>query len=61
MAGLDDFKQFDFTFDPTLDPFGAAEPMSMDDVPGADPGVFLPNTEGRERAQPAGKGSSLPI
>ena len=53
MAGLDDFRQFDFTFDPTLDPFGATgEPMDMDDVPGADPGVFLPNTEGRTEFLP---------
>ncbi len=45
-----DTKQFDFPFDPTLEMFGN-EPESIDDV-GIDPGVFLPNTEGRSEFLP---------
>ena len=48
MANPSDLKQFDFAFDPNLE-FG--EPKSMDEV-GADPGVFLPNVEGRTEFLP---------
>lgn len=52
-----DALNFDFDFDPGIDIFGndlgnEDEPTSMDDVPGADPGVFLPNTEGRTEFLP---------
>lgn len=54
------FEAFNFDFDPGIDIFGndfgegpgGEEPTSMDDVPGADPGVFLPNTEGRTEFLP---------
>lgn len=46
MSTQKDFERFDFSFDPQLDELGFEEPESMDDVAGADPGVFLPNTEG---------------
>ncbi len=55
-ADLDGFK---FEFDPEYDIFGDAiggddEGLytDMDSVPGADPGVFLPNTEGRTEFLP---------
>ena len=47
-----DLSNFSFSFDPNLEIFGGSEPLSMDDVPGADPGVFLPNTEGRTEFLP---------
>lgn len=48
-----DFSQFDFSFDPDLEELGDDEEYtSMDDVPNADPGVFLPNTEGRSEFLP---------
>ncbi len=45
-------ENFAFEFDPDFDIFGdeiekESEYSDMDSVPGADPGVFLPNTEGR--------------
>lgn len=46
MTNPKDFSQFSFSFDPSLDMFEPGEPESMDDIAGADPGVFLPNTEG---------------
>lgn len=42
-----DLKQFSFSFDPSLEETPGEEPTSMDEVVGADPGVFLPNIEGR--------------
>ncbi len=47
---------FNFEFDPNFDIFGdevagADEPIDMDSV-GVDPGVFLPNTEGRTEFLP---------
>lgn len=51
MSDSNGLKQFDFSFDPSLDAFDASEPESMDDV-GADPGVFLPNVEGRTEFLP---------
>lgn len=42
-----DLMQFNFSFDPSLEDFDFSEPTSMDEVLDADPGVFLPNTEGR--------------
>ena len=49
-------KKFNFEFDPNFDIFGdetgaANEPIDMDSV-GADPGVFLSNTEGRTEFLP---------
>lgn len=56
LKSIDDFK---FEFDPNFDIFGdptsdGGEDMytDMDSVPGADPGVFLPNTEGRTEFLP---------
>lgn len=55
--GLDEsIGAFNFDFDPGIDIFGedfeGEEPTEMDAVPGADPGVFLPNTEGRSEFLP---------
>lgn len=54
-----DIDGFKFEFDPSYDIFGDAiegnaeeEYADMDSVPGADPGVFLPNTEGRTEFLP---------
>lgn len=51
MSDSNGLKQFDFSFDPSLDMFDMGEPESMDDV-GVDPGVFLPNVEGRTEFLP---------
>jgi hypothetical protein len=41
-----DLSSFDFSFDPSFQKMTGV-PESMDEVVGGDPGVFLPNTEGR--------------
>ncbi|WP_283170610.1 hypothetical protein [Curtanaerobium respiraculi] len=51
MATRNDRDSFVFTFDPELEGM-MAEPESMDDVVGGDPGVFKPNTEGRSEFLP---------
>lgn len=52
MSDTNDLAQFNFSFDPALEDFDFSEPTSMDDVYGADPGVFLPNDEGRSEFLP---------
>lgn len=52
MSDSVDLNQFTFSFDPALDDFDFSEPTSMDEVYGADPGVFLPNVEGRSEFLP---------
>ena len=58
MSEFDDLDNFDFAFDSSLSNimgdniFGeGTEPTSMDEV-GVDPGLFLPNTEGRSEFLP---------
>ncbi len=59
MSKPKDLDGFKFEFDPGYDIFGDAIEgtegdgyTDMDSVPGADPGVFLPNTEGRTEFLP---------
>lgn len=55
MTSKDNFAPFDFSFDPTLEDFsgfGGDGYPSMDDIPNADPGIFLPNDEGRTEFLP---------
>lgn len=46
MTDLNDMKQFDFSFDSLSEEWDRYDGGSMDDI-GIDPGVFLPNIEGR--------------
>jgi hypothetical protein len=47
-----DLSTFDFSLDPSFQKMTGGEPESIDDVMGADPGVFLPNLEGRSEFLP---------